>query len=242
MPYPGGMASKKTPKKTSAFKQLWQVFQITRQDDRSLPWELLGILFGGIVLGAVVGVLLRSQWFMLIMWIVVGLLAGALGALNLLNRRAERNAFRRMAGQPGAAGAVLSALRGSWQSSQMPVSVNPRTGAALYRAVGPKGIVLVLEGEKTKSSRILREERAKVRRVVPNVTINVLRCAEDGDGVPISRLLRSVRRVHSDAPRLSKSEVRAVQNRLSTLDNPVAMPKGIDPLRMHPDHRAIRGR
>lgn len=237
------MASRDTSKKSSTLKQLWQVYQITRKDDPALTWIMIGLLVLGIVLGAVAGVFLGGQWFMFVLWIVVGLLAGALGALNVMNRRAERAAFRRIAGQPGAVGAVLGSMTGSWRSSQMPVAVNVRSADALYRAVGPKGVVLVIEGNAAKAQRMVNEERAKVRRAVPNVAIRVVHCAESGEqAVPLSRLLSTVKKTKTDKRKLSRTEVDAVQKRLRTLDHPVAMPKGVDPLRMRPDHRAVRGR
>ena len=237
------MASGNPEKKPSAIKQLWQAYQVTRKTDHALTWIMLALLLAGAALGVLAGLLLGGNWLALSASIVIGVLIGLLGALNVLGRRAQNAILKRMVGQPGAVGAVLSSLTGSWHGSQMPVAVNSRTADALYRAVGPKGVVLVVEGNASKAQRMVFEERAKVHRVVPNVAVNVLHCAEQGkNAVPLSALAKSVKKVHSDKPRLSRAQVQAVQNRLSTLDNPIAMPKGIDPLRMRPDHRAIRGR
>ena len=72
---------------------------------------------------------------------------GLLLFLITLGRRAERAAYTRIAGQPGAVSAVIeNSLRGGWTGDAMPVGINPKTQDAVYRVIG-KGRLLVAELE-----------------------------------------------------------------------------------------------
>ena len=78
----------------------------------------------------------------LVLYIVVGLMLGVLLLLIVLGRKAERAAYSQIEGQPGAVGAVMkSGLRRSWRAAEMPVAVQGRSQAAVYRAVGKGGVV-----------------------------------------------------------------------------------------------------
>jgi len=173
----------KAPKEPGRIKQMYQVFQMTRKyDPRSVWWMLLGFL-GPLVAVVVLGIVLSgSNVFGLVLWSVSGLLAGVLVFLIILSRRAERAAYSQIQGQPGAVGAVLkSSLRRGWAASEIPVAVSPRTQDAVYRAVGRGGVALIGEGPKSRTTRMVEDERRKIARIVPNVAINVIHVGPDAD-------------------------------------------------------------
>ena len=148
----------------------------------------------------------------MIIWILLGVVSGLLAALIVMNRRAERAAYRRMEGQQGAVGAVLRAtLRRGWRGSEIPVAVNPRTRDAVYRAVGRPGVVLIAEGPKGRTQRLLDEERRKVLRVAPNTPVSVLRVGPEEDAIRLGQINRSLGRLKG---KLTRAEVLAVSNRL----------------------------
>src|SRR6185312_9311639 len=98
----------------------------------------------------------------------------------VLGRRAERAAYSQIAGQPGAVGAVLrSSLKRGWRGSEMPIAVNGKTHDAVYRAVGRGGVVLISEGPKTRTNKMIDEGRRKVSRVLPNVPVTTVRVGPD---------------------------------------------------------------
>lgn len=180
--------------------------------------------------------------------IIVGVPLGALAAMLVLSRRAERAAYRKIEGQPGAAGAALTSLRRGWFVEQQPVAAETNragdlTGAAMvYRAVGRAGIVLVAEGPSARAQRMLLAERRRTERVAPGVPITVLRVG-DGDGQDEVRIRKLSSRVQRLKPVLTKAEVSVVNKRLKSLGGvrpPV--PKGIDPAKARMDRRATRGR
>ena len=163
------------------------------------------------------------------MWGSVGAMAGLLGAMIIMSRRAEAAAYMRFEGQPGAAGAVLnSALRRGWRFNEMPVHVSPKTQELVYRAVGPAGIVLIGEGSsKARVQAMLEDERRKASRIAPGVPINtILVVSGDPASTPLAKLAKTI---FGYKKTLSRSEVSVVANRLDSVRMNIPVPKGIDP-------------
>jgi hypothetical protein len=224
----------KKPKEPGRLKQMWQVFKMTRRYDSHAVW----IMALGFALPVIIGVVLAlvlagGNVFGMVMWILAGVLAGLLAALIILGRRAERAAYKQIEGQPGAVGAVLrSSLRRSWTGSEMPIAVNGKTQDAVYRAVGRGGVVLIGEGSKTRTTKMQEDERRKVLRILPNVPVTFINVGPDAGTVPLHRVPRTLAKIK---PTLTKPEVLAVSNRLTSLSSsPLPIPKGIDPMRMRP--------
>lgn len=211
-------------------RQMWDVFKMTRKYDK----QALPLMIGGFLLPVVVGVLLAlllsGNLFTRILWILAGVLGGVLLAVVILGRRAERAAYSQIEGQPGAVGAVMrSSLRRGWRGSEMPVAVNSKTRDAIYRAVGRGGVVLISEGPKTRTARMLDEERRKVLRTVPNVAVTTINVGPDADAVPLHKVAGALTKIKSS---LTKTEIQAVDNRLSSLQTALPVPKGVDPNRI----------
>ncbi|AYG05026.1 DUF4191 domain-containing protein [Gryllotalpicola protaetiae] len=211
-------------------RQMWDVFQMTRKyDKQALPLMIGGFLLP-VVIGVVLALLLSPGVLSRILWIVAGVLGGVLLATVILGRRAEGAAYSQINGQPGAVGAVLrSSLKRGWRGSEMPVAVNSKTRDAIYRAVGRGGVVLISEGPKSRTGRMLDEERRKIARTVPNVAVTTLSVGPDVDSVPLRKVASALAKIK---PSLTKSEVQAVDNRLSSLQAPMPIPKGVDPNRV----------
>lgn len=215
-------------------KQLIDVFHMTRKVDSTLVWWMLLAFLVPLLLGILLAVIGGSVLGG-ILWIVLGIVSGFLLALIVMNRRAERAAYARMEGQQGAVGAVLRAtLRRGWRGSEIPVAVNPRTRDAVYRAVGRPGVVLIAEGPKGRTQRLLDEERRKVNRVAPNTPVSVLRVGPDDGGIRLGQINRSLGKLKG---KLTRAEVLAVSNRLESLAGGVPVPKGIDPTKTRPVRR-----
>lgn len=227
------MARTKKPKGPSRLAQMWQVFQMTRRYDSSVVGLILLSFLAPTAAGVAAGILLSGgNVFGLIIWIVIGVMVGILIAMIVLGRRAERAAYSQIEGQPGAVGAVLkSALRRSWIGDEMPVAINPKTKDAIYRAVGRGGVVLIAEGPITRTQRLVDDERRKTSKILPNVPITVLTVGPDESSVKLYKLGWQLTKIKHA---LTKSEVRIVANRLSSLGTNVPIPKGVDPYKVRP--------
>ncbi|MBL8929136.1 MAG: DUF4191 domain-containing protein [Kineosporiaceae bacterium] len=225
------------PKKQGRIRQLWAIFQMTRRVDPAVIWWMLGSFLGTIALGALLGLWIAGP-------ISMGLLFSALGfmlALIVMARRAERAAFTQIADQPGATAAALQNLRRGWNVEEKPVAVDPRTQDMVFRAVGRPGVVLVTEGPVPRVNKLAEQQSKHIKRVlgdgVPVIVINA------GDGESQTPLIKISRVLTRKRPELTKTQVSEISKRLRALGGvKLPMPKGIDPTRMRPDRRAMRGR
>jgi hypothetical protein len=125
---------------------------------------------------------------------------------------------------------LRSVLRRAWQASEFPVAVNPKTQEAVYRAVGKPGVVLIGEGSRTKTQKMLEDERRSVLRAVPDIPIHFIYVGPDAESTPLHKLNKTLK---SFKKTLRKVEVLAVSHRLNSLKSGPTMPvpKGIDPLK-----------
>jgi len=226
------MARSTPEKEPGRFKQMWQVFQMTRRSDPGITWYLILAFILPVAVAIVLAVLFGGNVIGMILYIVTGVLAGVLLVLVVLGRRAERAAYSQIAGQPGAVGAVLkNGLRRSWIGNEEPIGFSPKTKDAVYRAVGRAGVVLIGEGPRSRTQPMLDKERAAVGRLLPNVPVTLLYVGPDADSTPLYKISRSLNRL----PRkLTKAEVIQVDKRLSSVAKVKGfkIPGGIDPQRM----------
>lgn len=225
----------KKNKEPGRVAQLLKIYKMTIAADKTaLWWALLAVAAGalvGTVLGATVGQGTTSGF---VVWIVTGALIGILSGLIVMSRKAEQVAYSQIEGQPGAVSAVLrSALKRGWRGSEVPIAVN-RNQDAVYRAIGPAGVVLIGEGVRTRVQPMLEDERRKVQRAIPGVDVKFVWVTQDAEGTRLMKLattLLKMKRV------LNRNEVAAIDKRLSALVTSMPIPKGVDPKRMRPSRR-----
>jgi hypothetical protein len=223
----------RTPREPGRLKQMWQVFQMTRRYDSQIVLLMVLAFVIPVAISLVLGfVFSPGNVVTIILWAVAGLLGGVLAMLIILGRRAEKAAYSQIEGQPGAVGAVLrSSLKRGWVGSEMPVAVNGKTQDAVYRAVGRGGVVLISEGPRTRTARMLEEERRIVTRLGGSIAITVISVGPDADAVPLHKLARRLTKIK---PTLTKAEVLAVNNRLNSMTKKLPIPKGVDPMKARP--------
>jgi uncharacterized membrane protein YeaQ/YmgE (transglycosylase-associated protein family) len=225
----------KSNKEPGRVAQLLKIYKMTIAADKSALWWALLAVAAGALAGAVVGATVgKGTVTGLVVWIVTGTLMGVLAGLIVMSRKAEHVAYSQIAGQPGAVSAVLrSALKRGWRGSEVPIAVN-RNQDAVYRAIGPSGVVLIGEGVRTRVQPMLEDERRKVQRAVPGVEVKFVWVTQDADGTKLIKLaptLLKFKRV------LNRNEVASVDKRLSALVTAMPIPKGIDPKRMRAQRR-----
>ena len=218
-------------KRPGFFSQIRTLFTFTQKAYPWLPWLLAAILLAGIGVGVAVGFLLPpvALWSILL-WGLTGLMLGILGSLMMMTRLSTTAMYKQIDGMPGAAGHVLSTSLGrNWQSSEMPVGVNPKTQEAVYRAVGRGGVVIVGEGSRGRLTRLVNDERSKAQRVATGVPVTVFYVGHGADEVPIAKLSSAIK---SLPKKIDRATMAAVIKRLGSVSQSLAslpIPKGIDP-------------
>ncbi len=227
------MAARSTApeKRPGFFSQLRTLYTFTQKAYRWLPWLLIAIFILCVALGIGIGFLLPpvALWS-IILWGVTGLMLGILASLMTMTRLSTSAMYKQIDGMPGAAGHVLSTSLGrNWQSSDMPVGVNPKTQEAVYRAVGRGGIVIVGEGARGRLTRLINDERSKAQRVATGVPVHVFYVGHGADEVPIAKLASTIKALPK---KIDRATMAAVIKRLSSVSQSLAslpIPKGIDP-------------
>ncbi len=227
---------KRATKGPGVISQLKQAYAMTKAHDPKVGlWMLLAFL-GALVVGLVIGLLL-DNW---ITWLLIAIPFGVLAAVVILNRKARRAGFAQLEGRPGAAGAALSTLGRGWIVSEQPAAVNPKTQDLVYRAVGRPGVVLVTEGPSPRVAALVVKEEKAMRRFLPGVPVTVVESGNGQGQVPLHELPGTLKGMKKA---LTAQEVQAVDKRLTALNtNRLPIPKGVDPNKVRPSRRAMRGR
>ncbi len=223
-------SSKRANRPQGQLAQMWTVYKMTAQADRtSVLWSALAFL---VVLGGFIAFSAFSfpgNILNLVIFIILGVMFGIIVAMIIMGRKAERAAYNRIAGQMGAVGAVLGNIRKGWRSAEMPVAVNPRSQDAVYRAIGPAGVVLIGEGSRSRVKVLLEDERRKVNRVAPGAPVNFIYVTNDPEATNLADLTRELYKMKKS---LNRAEIGVVAKRLESLGLNIPIPKGIDPTKL----------
>jgi hypothetical protein len=188
---------------------------LNKQNPRALPITI-GSAVGILVVCVLVGLFTGLAAFL----IPLGVLLGALSAMILFGRFAQRAQYSMIEGQPGAAAAVLQNMRGNWTVT--PAVTANRNLDVVHRAVGRPGVVLVGEGAPSRLAGLIAAERKKTARVAHDVPIFDFQVG-DGEGqIPVSQLQKKVMRLPRN---LRPAAVSDLNYRLKALQPSMQMPK-----------------
>lgn len=228
------MAKKIANKEPGQVAQIIMVLRRTIELDRKNLWIILGtvLLVLGTGIGFAVSLFASGNILTGILLVILTILATFIAFSLVLSRRAEKAAYGSWEGQLGAVGAVLQTLlRRNWRGSEQPIAVNPRSRDAVYRIVGPAGVVLVGEGHQSGSQILVDAERKKLAKIAPGVPVHALYVTESAHALKLADLRKAVRKLPKQ---LKRTEIKVVAARLAALGINLPIPKGIDPRRARP--------
>ncbi len=182
----GATADQPTP---GRFKQIGMVAGIIRKSDpKALP---IVIGSGSVVIVAfVVAGLLTGLAGLLI---PLGVPLGMLATMILFGRYAQSAQYAAIAGQPGAAAAIVQQMRGNWTVT--PAVAGNRNMDVVHRVVGRPGVILIGEGSANGLGSLIAAEKKKISRIAYGVPIIDLQVGDDSGQVPIRRLQRKLKRL-----------------------------------------------
>ncbi len=200
--------------------QLWQAFNIQRQEDKRLLPYMIGAFL--LVVGVSVGVGVWAGGLTMITLIPFGVVLGALVAFIVFGRRAQKSVYRKAEGQTGAAAWALDNLRGKWR-------VTPGVAAtghfdAVHRVIG--GVILVGEGSPTRVRPLLAQEKKRTARLIGDVPIYDIIVGNGEDEVPLAKLERHLTRLPAN---ITVKQMDTLESRLAALGSragAAVMPKG----------------
>jgi hypothetical protein len=240
------VATKKTPKQPKApkqpgklrtfFSQVADTYRLTAKFDRLIGLKMAAIT--AIIWGLILA--LGNAVHLVPLFLFPGFLFGLLGATLYFGRRAERAAFLNIEGQPGAAAAVMQAMRGGWFVTAG-ITFN-RQQDLVHRVVSRAGITLVSEGPNSRVASMLDAEERKTARFAQNATITCIQSGNEPGQVPLSKLQKALKK----QPKLLKpAEVTKLRRRFEALNAggpALPIPKGPMPTSARAAKGARRGR
>jgi hypothetical protein len=232
------MAADKKPPKVKWWKAFGQAFSFVRKNDPFfLPaFIVLFILFSGT--GLTLGFLGGSTTSHIYANVLATLLL-VLSVLILLIRRIDKAVFNQAEGTPGGSAAALRSIRRGWRFEEEPMEAGAKGKALVFIGVGKGGVALVTEGGQA-ATRPLRAARARLNRILPGAPILEFHVGQGPGQLSLRKLVKAVKK---SKRMLSKRERSAIETRLKALGTMnIPVPKGIDPMKVRPDRKALRGR
>ncbi len=202
--------------------QLWQAFNIQRQEDKRLLPYMVGAF--ALIVGAAVAVGLWAGGLTMLTLIPLGVLLGGLATFIIFSRRAQRSVYSKAEGQAGAAAWVLDNLRGKWR-------VTPGVAAtghfdAVHRVLGRPGVILVGEGSAARVKPLLAQEKKRHARLVGDVPIYDIVVGNGEGEVPLAKLERHLTRLPAN---ITVKQMDTLESRMAALGSRAGagvMPKG----------------
>lgn len=222
------------PSKPGRLAQIKQTYEITKKSDPKIAWILIASLLGPFLLLAGIGYAIGY----LLIFGLLGFMTGLTLAAWIFGRRAERAVYGQIEGQPGAAAASLNMLRRGWTVT--PAVAFTKQQDLVHRVVGRSGVVLVGEGNHNRVRGLLNQEKRKVARVAPDISVHEILSGNGEGEVPLRKLPRAVTKLPKS---ITPGQVNELNHRLKALtaqQGAMPIPKGPMP-RSAKQARSMRG-
>lgn len=213
-------APKQPGKVKTFFKQFAETYRLAAKHDRLLTLKLIAIIaiVWALLLG--VGILINFPY----LFVLPGFLFGVLAATLYFGRRAERAAYLSIEGQPGAAAAVLQAMRGGWFTK--PAIVFNRQQDCVHRVICRAGVVLVSEGPSTRVAALLDGEERKAARFASGIAITCIQSGNEPGQVPLRGLQKRLKKLPQTLKPAQVTQLRRKFEAVSATGPAMPVPKG----------------
>jgi Domain of unknown function (DUF4191) len=198
-------------------RQIRMVAGLVHKANPRALWIVIGSGVAVLVVLVVVGLLTGLGGYL----IPLGVLGGLFVSVFLFGRFAQTAQYSSIAGQPGAAAAVLQSMRGGWTVT--PAIAANRNMDVVHRAVGKPGVVLVGEGSPNRLPSLLAAEKKRVARVAFDVPVFDFQVGNGENQVPLRQLQKKIMKLPRD---LKGTQVADLNYRLKALQPSLQAPKG----------------
>jgi hypothetical protein len=227
------MAKAQEPEKVGFFgriKQIQQIFAFTAKRDKLfVPLIVLAVAIA-VGITALLIIFLNS-W----LYLVAGLLLITLGALIVLNLRANKVMLAEAETQPGAAASIVEQMRGDFRVT--PAIASTTTMDFVHLVICRGGVILLGEGDPNRVRSLINGERRRLSKVIGSADMRDFMIGRGEGEVPIQKLRTTLMRL----PRtLSPKDVNSLDKRLKALNARPQLPKGAIPKNMRPPKGAFK--
>lgn len=202
------------------WRSILQTFTMTRRNDRRLIPYMVGSLVGVAAVVYLILTVLTGHRYLII---PIAVLFGAMAALFIFSRRAQKSAYAQADGQLGAALYVLKNIRGDWTTTEAVVATAQLD--AVHRITGRPGVVLVAEGAPVRVKGLLAQEKRRLSKLIGDTPIYDITVGKAEGEIALGKLNAHLLKLPHN---LSKDQVAVLNRRLS------ALPAGRAPLPQGP--------
>lgn len=227
------------PSDWGRWRQMVESYKLTAKDDPILPWLMIGGFVLPLALVLTLGLVFAGgSAITVVMWVVLALSVGFLGAMAIFAWRVRTGVYKRFEGQPGSGEVALGMLPKKWTSD--PVIAVTKNRDVIHRTLGPTGLILIGEGEPGRLRPLLAGEKRKHEQVAYGVEVRIIQMGNKEGQVPLDKLAKHIKKLPKT---LNEAKILEVQKRLRALDamRPKApIPKG--PMNTKGARAAMRGR
>jgi hypothetical protein len=227
------MAKAQEPEKVGFFgriKQIGMIFAFTAKRDKL--FVPLIVLAAVIAIGiTTVLIVLMHSW----LYLVAGVLLILLGALIVLNLRANTVMLAEAENQPGAAASIVEQMRGDFRVT--PAIASTTTFDFVHLVICRGGVVLLGEGDPSRVRGLINQERRRLAKVIGSAEMRDFMIGHGEGEIPLKKLRVTMMRL----PRtLTPRDVNALDKRLKALNARPQLPKGAIPKNMRPPKGAFK--
>ncbi len=169
------MAKAQEPEKVGFFgrlKQIGMVFSFTaKRDKKFVPF--VAVAAGVPIIAVVVAVLLGAS----VIWIPIGVMAGLIGVMILLNLRSQKAMMTEAEGQPGRAASIIETMRGDWRVS--PAIASTTQFDMVHLVIGRPGVILIGEGNPSRVRGLIAQEKRRLVKVIGSADLRDFQIGND---------------------------------------------------------------
>lgn len=207
-------AAKKAQRKQTR-GQFVQAFNMQRKRDKMLIPIMVAAVLVPALLFFLLGLIWNIQWFLLPVGVAVGLLL----AMWLFTSRLKNSMYDEIGDQPGAGAWTLEQLAdrkvpGMYWAYEAAVASNQNMDA-VHRLVGNPGVVLVAEGDLSRTKSMMRQTKQKMSRIAGTAPIYEFFVGEGEGQVPAKHLQREITKLPRN---MDKGQAQALANRIESMD------------------------
>jgi hypothetical protein len=211
------------PSRGERAKQISMAFKLTRENDPRLVLLLLAAFLVPLAVFVALGIVLGHPIYLGIL----GLLTGVLALVAVFGRRMQKMQFAQVEGQPGAAAAVLQTMRGNWRVT--PAVGFTREQDLVHRIVGLPGVILVGEGNPSRTRGLIGTEKKRLARFIGETPVYDVMVGEGEGQIALKALQRHLMKLPRN---IKPARVNELERMFKAMPSGLPIPKGAMPTRV----------
>lgn len=224
------------PRDWGRIRQIIEAYKRTNEIDPQLRWWTVLAVAGPILLTLGLGLWLQPWW----LWLITGVMFALVAVLYVLTWRVKKANFKRYEGQAGSAEVAFQLLNKRKWTYEIGIAAT-RQMDVVHRVIGAPGIVLVGEGNPSRTRQLLATEAKKHEQVAYGMAVTTVLVGKDQGQVTLEALQKYLEKMPKAMQPHQLTEVKQRLKALDAMRPKIPVPRGPQPT-MKGVNRAMRGR